>query len=62
MCAFHNLDTDWGASFASSTGHFLDVLPTKGTGRGAHALEGRQVIALYDLFQRNDAERRAVTG
>ena len=38
----------------------LDV----GTGPGIHlpGLEGRRVIAFYDLFQRSNAERRALAG
>jgi predicted dehydrogenase len=56
--AFHDLDSDWGNSFARSTRHFLDVL----AGREAQAVltgeEGRRVIALYDLFTRSNGEGR----
>ena len=60
--AFHNLDTDWGASFTLSTRHFLDVLAGREPEQLLTAQAGRRVIALYDLFQRSDAERRAVAG
>ncbi len=56
--AFHDLDADWGNSFARSTRHFLDVL----AGREAQAVltaeDGRRVIALYDLFARSNREGR----
>ena len=57
--AFHNLDADWGGSFARSTRHFLDVLAGREPQEVLTAREGRRVIALYDLFQRSNAERRA---
>ncbi|MGA2792810.1 MAG: Gfo/Idh/MocA family oxidoreductase [Roseiarcus sp.] len=60
--AFHNLDADWGGSFARSTRHFLDVLAGREPQEALTAREGRRVIALYDLFQRSNAERRAVAG
>ena len=60
--AFHNLDTDWGASFTLSTRHFLDVLAGREPEQALTAQAGRRVIALYDLFQRSNAERRAVAG
>ena len=60
--AFHNLDADWGASFALSTRHFLDVLAGRKPEEALTALQGRRVIALYDLFQRSNAERRALPG
>jgi predicted dehydrogenase len=60
--AFHNLDADWGASFSLSTRHFLDVLAGREPEEVLTAQEGRRVIALYDLFQRSSAERRAVAG
>jgi len=60
--AFHNLDADWGASFARSTRHFLDVLMGREPEEALTAREGRRVIALYDLFQRSNAERRAMAG
>jgi hypothetical protein len=60
--AFHNLDADWGASFALSTRHFLDVLAGREPEEALTAQEGRRVIALYDLFQRSNAARRAVAG
>ena len=60
--AFHNLDTDWGASFTLSTRHFLDVLAGREPEQRLTAQEGRRVIALYDLFQRSNAERRALAG
>ena len=56
--SFHDLDADWGNSFARSTRHFVDVL----AGREAQAMltaeEGRRVIALYDLFARSSQEGR----
>jgi predicted dehydrogenase len=58
--AFHNLDADWGASFALSTRHFLDVLAGREPEEALTAQEGRRVIALYDLFQRSNSERRAL--
>jgi predicted dehydrogenase len=58
--AFHNLDSDWGGSFARSTRHFLDVLAGREPQEILTAREGRRVIALYDLFQRANAEGRAV--
>ena len=58
--AFHNLDTDWGASFTLSTRHFLDVLAGREPEEALTGQEGRRVIALYDLFQRSSAERRAL--
>jgi predicted dehydrogenase len=60
--AFHNLDADWGASFTLSTVHFLDVLAGREPEEVLTAQEGRRVIAFYDLFQRSNAERRAVAG
>src|SRR6516162_6773955 len=48
--AFHNLETDWGASFALSTRHFLDVLAGREPEEAITAQEGRRVIALYDLL------------
>jgi predicted dehydrogenase len=60
--AFHNLDADWGASFRLSTRHFLDVLAGRESEEALTAQEGRRVIALYDLFQRSNAERRALAG
>ena len=60
--AFHNLDADWGNSFARSTRHFLDVLAGREPQEVLTAREGRRVIALYDLFQRSNAEGRAVAG
>jgi predicted dehydrogenase len=60
--AFHNLDADWGGSFARSTRHFLDVLKGREPQEALTAREGRRVIALYDLFQRSNAERRAIAG
>jgi hypothetical protein len=60
--AFHNLDADWGASFRLSTRHFLDVLAGRESEEALNAQEGRRVIAFYDLFQRNNAERRALVG
>jgi predicted dehydrogenase len=60
--AFHNLDADWGASFTLSTVHFLDVLAGREPEEVLTAQEGRRVTALYDLFQRSNAERRAVAG
>jgi predicted dehydrogenase len=60
--AFHNLDADWGASFRLSTRHFLDVLAGKESEEALTAQEGRRVIAFYDLFQRSNAERRALAG
>jgi len=58
--AFHNLDTDWGASFTLLTRHFLDVLAGREPEEALTGQEGRRVIALYDLFQRSSAERRAL--
>ncbi len=58
--AFHNLDADWGGSFARSTRQFLDVLAGREPQEALTAREGRRVIALYDLFRRSNAERRAV--
>ena len=60
--AFHNLDSDWANSFPRSTRHFLDVLAGRAPQEMLTAREGRRVIALYDLFQRSNAEGRAVTG
>ena len=59
--AFHNLDSDWGGSFARSTRHFLDVLAGREPQETLTAREGRRVIALYDLFKRSNAERRAIS-
>ncbi len=58
--AFHNLDADWGASFARSTRHFLDVLAGREGQEILTGREGRRVIALYELFRRSNLERRAV--
>jgi len=59
---FHNLDSDWANSFPRSTCHFLDVLAGRASQEILTAREGRRVIALYDLFQRSNAEGRAVAG
>jgi predicted dehydrogenase len=56
--SFHNLDSDWANSFARSTRHFLDVLAGREPQEILTAREGRRVIALYDLFQRSNAEGR----
>lgn len=58
--AFHNLDSDWGNSFAHSTRHFLDVLAGREPQEVLTAEDGRRVIALYDLFARSNAEGRAI--
>jgi predicted dehydrogenase len=58
--AFHNLDSDWAASFAPSTRHFIDVIAGRAEQEILTAREGRRVIALYDLFHRSNAERRAI--
>ena len=58
--AFHSLDADWGASFTLSTVHFLDVLAGREPEEVLTAQEGRRVTALYDLFQRSNAERREI--
>jgi predicted dehydrogenase len=55
---FHDIDADWGASFAHSTRHFLDVLAGRQTEAVLTGEEGRRVIALYDLFARSNAEGR----
>jgi predicted dehydrogenase len=60
--AFHNLDADWAASFPRSTRHFLDVLAGRAPEEALTAREGRRVIALYELFQRSNAEGRRVAG
>jgi predicted dehydrogenase len=60
--AFHNLDADWGGSFARSTRHFLDVIAGREPQEALTSREGRRVIAMYDLFQRSNAERRAIAG
>jgi predicted dehydrogenase len=60
--AFHNLDADWGASFACSTRHFLEVIAGRAPQEILSAREGRRVIALYELFRRSNAEGRAVAG
>jgi predicted dehydrogenase len=57
--AFHNLDADWGASFARSTRHFLDVLAGREAEESLTARDGRRVMALYDMFQRSNASGRA---
>jgi predicted dehydrogenase len=59
--AFHNLDADWGGSFARSTRHFLDVLAGREAQEVLTARQGRRVVALYQLFRRSNAERRAIT-
>lgn len=59
--AFHNLDSDWGNSFARSTRHFLDVLAGRAAQQVLTGEEGRRVIALYDLFARSNAAGRAAT-
>jgi predicted dehydrogenase len=59
--AFHNLDADWGNSFARSTRHFLDVLAGREPLESLTASEGRRVIALYDLFQRSNETASAQT-
>jgi predicted dehydrogenase len=56
--AFHDLDTDWGASFRLSTEHFVRVL------RGAEpravltAEEGRRVLEFAHLLMRSSREER----
>ena len=60
--SFHNLDSDWANSFPRSTRHFLDVLAGRAPEELLTAREGRRVIALYDLFQRSNAEGRRVAG
>jgi predicted dehydrogenase len=56
--SFHDLDADWGNSFARSTRHFLDVLAGREAQAVLTAAEGRRVIALYDLFARSGSEGR----
>ena len=58
--SFHNLDSDWAASFPRSTRHFLDVLAGREPQPSLTGEEGRRVIALYDLFVRSNAEGRAL--
>jgi len=43
--AFHNIDSDWGASFAAATGALIDSLKT-GSGAPLTGGEGREVLAL----------------
>jgi hypothetical protein len=60
--AFHKLDADWGASFTLSTRQFLDVIAGGEPEEALAAQAGRRVIALCDLFQRSNTERRALAG
>ncbi len=58
--SFHSLDSDWANSFPRSTRHFIDVLAGREKQEVLTAREGRRVIALFDLFQRSNAEGRVV--
>jgi predicted dehydrogenase len=60
--SFHNIEADWGNSFRLSTLHHLDVL----AGREAQMIftgeQGRQVLAMHDMFARSHASGRMEKG
>jgi predicted dehydrogenase len=56
--AFHNLETDWGASFRLSTEHFVRVLRGHEPRSVLTAEEGRRVLAFAHLLARSSREER----
>ena len=58
MRAFHNLETDWGASFRLSTEHFVRVLRGEEPRPLLTAREGRRVLEFAHLLMRSSREER----
>ena len=56
--AFHNLETDWGASFRLSTEHFVRFLAGEEERPVLTAAEGRRVLELAHLMRRSSREGR----
>ncbi|MCX7376820.1 MAG: Gfo/Idh/MocA family oxidoreductase [Alphaproteobacteria bacterium] len=53
--SFHNLESDWGNSFRLSTLHHLDVLAGRQPQMVFTGEQGRQVLAMHDMFARANA-------
>jgi len=59
--AFHNIETDWGASFRLSTEHFVRFLHGEERRAVLTAEEGRRVLELAHLLMRSSREERPLT-
>ena len=59
--AFHNIETDWGASFRLSTVHFVRFLRGEEARVVLTAEEGRRVLELAHLLMRSSREERPLT-
>ena len=53
--SFHNIEADWGNSFRLSTLHHLDVLAGRAEQMVFTGEQGRQVLAMHDMFARSNA-------
>jgi predicted dehydrogenase len=56
--AFHNLETDWGASFRLSTAHFVRVLRGEEDRVVLTGAEGRRVLEFAHLLMQSSREER----
>lgn len=57
--SFHNIESDWGNSFRLSTLHHLDVLAGRQPQMVFTGEQGRQVLAMHDMFARANASGAA---
>jgi len=53
--SFHNIDSDWGNSFRLSTLHNIDVLAGRAPQMVFTGEQGREVLAMHDMFVRSNA-------
>ena len=58
--AFHNIETDWGASFRLSTEHFVRFLRGEEARAVLTAEEGRRVLEFAHLLVRSSREERSL--
>lgn len=58
--AFHNIEYDWGESFARSTRHFVDVLLGRAEQELFTGAQGRAVVRMYGMLSRAAAEGRRI--
>jgi len=58
--SFHNIEADWGNSFRMSTLHHLEVLAGRAEQMVFTGEQGRQVLAMHDMFVRSHASRAMV--
>ncbi len=60
--SFHNIEADWGNSFRLSTLHHLDVLAGRAPQMVFTGEQGRQVLAMHEMFARSHASGRMEKG